>query len=188
MYYRYRVLVLILLILPFMFSCGGVKKTAEPAAASSVAETVAVPTVTMSPAGPVSSSPGASAESGEAKDNAIDGDDEKLAGEGKEIADDRGTDATEFPEPSSDLVLAGKKLREQEKALKDIDRAIKFRPGVAISYRIRGAIFCEMKKYDRALADFKKASGIKPGDLEMMKSISPGEIDLDLYRAQKTYK
>jgi tetratricopeptide (TPR) repeat protein len=58
---------------------------------------------------------------------------------------------------------AGYYMKDQyDRAIADLDKAIRLRPDVAESFNIRGAVFAEKGLYDRAIADYDQAIRLNP--------------------------
>jgi tetratricopeptide (TPR) repeat protein len=55
-------------------------------------------------------------------------------------------------------------LPESEKAVADLDQAIRLDPKLARAYRYRGLVYFRTGKYDSAIADYSEAIGINPKD------------------------
>ena len=58
--------------------------------------------------------------------------------------------------------LAWFEQRDYDRALADLDRAIRLDPGSPWSYSNRGMVWYEKKAYDKAVSDLERAAGSTP--------------------------
>lgn len=80
------------------------------------------------------------------------------------------------------------KLKEQDKALQDLNRAIECNPDYAKAYVKRGEINTELENYEEAVRDFENAKRISPSEFGVQQKCKDAKLRLKQAKRKDYYK